>query len=98
VKFEDHEAYHGRFGDWEGEAHASSNTYTHPHGIIMEPVFSKLHDPSSDMVGIIIGILPWDRYLVDLLPEGVKGIHCILKNTCGQSFTYDLSGNGVSTA
>jgi hypothetical protein len=63
----------------------------------MQPIFRELGDvnDSSEVVGVIQGVVPWDRYLTNLLPEGVDGITCVLKNTCGQAFTYELDGNRV---
>jgi hypothetical protein len=95
VKFEDHEAYHASLVNWVKDG--SRSTYGHPHSVIMQPVFKTLNDDSSEIVGVITGVVPWDRYLIDLLPEGVKGITCVLKNSCEQSFTYALTGNEVST-
>jgi hypothetical protein len=95
VKFEDHEAYHASLVNWV--KNGSRSTYGHPHSVIMQPVFKTLNDDSSEIVGLITGVVPWDRYLIDLLPEGVKGITCVLKNSCEQSFTYALNGNEVST-
>jgi hypothetical protein len=93
-KPEDHEAYHTSLVDWVKEG--SNSTYDHPHSLIMQPVFKTLNDDSSEIVGFVNGVVPWDRYLIDLLPEGVKGITCVLKNSCGQSFTYALNANEVS--
>jgi hypothetical protein len=88
-------SYHTSLVDWVKDG--SSSTYDHPHSLFMQPVFKTLNDESSEIVGFVNGVLPWDRYLNDLLPEGVKGITCVLKNSCGQSFTYTLNGNEVST-
>jgi hypothetical protein len=93
-KPEDHEAYHSSLVDWVKDG--SSSTYDHPHSLIMQPVFKTLNDDSSEIVGFVNGVVPWDRYLIDLLPEGVKGITCVLKNSCEQSFTYALNANEVS--
>jgi hypothetical protein len=110
VKFEDHEAYHASLVNWVKDVgkpsftfngfptkDGSRSAYGHPHSVIMQPVFKTLNDDSSEIVGIITGVVPWDRYLIDLLPEGVKGITCVLKNSCEQSFTHALNGNEVST-
>jgi hypothetical protein len=93
-KPEDHEAYHTSLVDWVKDG--SSSTYDHPHSLIMQPVFKTLNDESSELVGFVNGVVPWDRYLIDLLPEGVKGITCVLKNSCEQSFIYVLNANQVS--
>lgn len=44
------------------------------------------------MVGMLVNIIPWDMYLQHLLPDGVQGITCVLRNTAGQAFTYQLNG------
>jgi hypothetical protein len=77
----------------------SSNTesaYNRPHVSFFQPIFREIYNDTSEVVGYINALVPWDRYFVDLLPEGVKGIVCIASNTCGQSFTYYLDGNEVS--
>jgi hypothetical protein len=30
--------------------------------------------------------------MIDLLPEGVTGIVTVIRNTCNQSFTYEING------
>jgi hypothetical protein len=71
--------------------------YDHPHSILIQPIFRELGDvnDSSEVVGLIQAVVPWDRYLTNLLPEGVDGITCVLMNTCGQAFTYELNGTRV---
>lgn len=72
------------------------NGYEHPHSMLMVPVFDKLNDNESPIVGLLFGVLPWDMYLTNLLPHDVSGIHCVLRNTCGQTHTYRLAGSKVS--
>mmetsp|Transcript_14870 Transcript_14870/g.33712 ORF Transcript_14870/g.33712 Transcript_14870/m.33712 type:complete len:866 (+) Transcript_14870:165-2762(+) len=62
-------------------------------GAFLQPVFSDAQDSSSNLVGFFSVGLAWDVYLTNLLPEGVVGLYCVVKNTCGQSLTYRLSGN-----
>jgi len=69
--------------------------YDHPHSFLVQPVLERLNDPKSDMVGLLQSIVPWDAYLRDLLPAGVTGIYVVLKNTCGQEYTYALDGSKV---
>ena len=66
--------------------------YEHPHSIFVQPVFDNLNDQYSELVGVILANVAWDRYLANLLPEGVNGIYAVLENTCGQSFTYVIRG------
>jgi hypothetical protein len=93
-KEEDHEALHDKFM-------VSSDTesaYDRPHGYFFQPLFREIYDNTSEVVGELIAIIPWDRYFANLVPEGVHGITCVVSNTCDQSFTYYLNGNSVSCA
>jgi hypothetical protein len=93
----DHDAYHDRFVDWTKPVSGEYSAFGNPHSLITQPIFAELYDETSEVVGTIMGVVPWDRYLTNLLPEGVRGVTCVLKNTCGQEFTYELDGNRVST-
>jgi hypothetical protein len=93
-KEEDHEAFHAQFL-------VSSDTeavYDRPHGYFFQPIFREIYNDTSEIVGTVTAVVPWDRYFAKLLPEGVKGITCVASNTCGQAFTYYLDGNNVSCA
>jgi hypothetical protein len=88
----DHEAFHAQFM-------ISSDTesaYDRPHVFFYQPVFREIYNITSEVVGYISVLIPWDSFFSNLLPEGVKGIACVASNTCGQSFTYYLDGNSVS--
>lgn len=88
ISQEDHDALHGNSSSSKVPGYADD----HPHSSIIYPVFEKLHDPSSRIVALIAGVLSWDSYLQRLLPEGVNGVYCILRNSCGQDFTYKVYG------
>ena len=88
----DHTAIHAQFIK---NMKNGTNAYDNPHSLLMVPVFEKLNDRKSSIVGMIFGVVAWDRYLTDLLPEGTSGMHCILKNDCGQTYTYALDGTKV---
>ncbi len=91
----DHAAYHAQFVPLDVE---ESSAFERPHAFFFQPVFRATFNDTSEIVGTVNALIPWDRYFVNLLPEGVKGITCVLKNTCGQSFTYYLDGKNVSCA
>ncbi|CAB9507180.1 Receptor-type guanylate cyclase gcy [Seminavis robusta] len=93
IKLEDHEAYHASLVDYVNEEGESA--FMHPHSAVMVPVFERLHDPESRIVGTFAVVITWDRYLVNLLPEGVDGIICVLRNSCGKAWTYELHGNSA---
>ena len=58
----------------------------------MFPVFESLHNTSAPIVAVIVSVLPWDTYLNNLLPSGVNGIYCILHDSCGEMYTYNIDG------
>jgi hypothetical protein len=103
IKKENHERYHESLVNYQ--ASNTRNAYQHPHAIYMEPIMELAHNPNSDndmqeinpVAGFLLAIVPWDRFLIDLLPVGAPQITCVLSNTWGQSFTYNLEGNSVCT-
>lgn len=42
----------------------------HPRSIIIEPIFNDLNDGNEEVAGILFGALSWDKYFIDVLPEG----------------------------
>jgi hypothetical protein len=102
IKADDHERYHNSLID--SNRSNATNAYQHPHSDYIQPVFARVQDPSdlnnnnqddNPVVGFLIAIIPWDRFVIRLLPDGVRGITCVLRNTCGQAYTYQLDGNTV---
>eukprot|EP00522_Entomoneis_paludosa_P000310 CAMPEP_0172474274 /NCGR_PEP_ID=MMETSP1065-20121228/69275_1 /TAXON_ID=265537 /ORGANISM="Amphiprora paludosa, Strain CCMP125" /LENGTH=1243 /DNA_ID=CAMNT_0013232453 /DNA_START=67 /DNA_END=3798 /DNA_ORIENTATION=- len=88
LKAEEHAKFHENILDTEG-----ANTFDHPHSQMYTPIFEEPNDDSSKVVGTINAIVAWDRYMTDLLPEGTRGVYCVVKNTCDQAYTYKLNGN-----
>jgi hypothetical protein len=66
-----------------------------PFTILATPIFSELRNRSSDVVGFAYSVFGWDRLLLNLVPFSVEGIHAVLRNTAGQSFTFELHGSEV---
>ena len=93
IKFEDHEAFHKTLVEYEHEEGESA--FDHPHPAVMLPVFEKLNDPSSRLVGVFAVVLPWDKFLTDLLPDNVDGITCVVRSSCGRASTYALDGKSA---
>jgi hypothetical protein len=79
VTNEDHDALHAKLVDYVRDG--ATSTFDHPHSMRNEPIFEIPNDRTSKIVGYISGLVPWDRYLIDLLPDGVSGITCVLKAT-----------------
>ena len=64
----------------------------HPHTFFHRAVYRDANDYNSEVVATITSVVAWDASMRDLLPENVKGIFCVIKNTCEQSFTYEIVG------
>ena len=69
----DHEAFHQNLV----QDTFNSSSYEHPHSVLLQPIFSNLHANDAKIVGILLAVIPWDKYLVDLLPQGVNGIFVV---------------------
>jgi hypothetical protein len=50
-------------------------------------------DYESELVGVALMVIAWDQALLNLLPEGVRGIFAVLKNNCNQTHTYEIDGS-----
>ena len=87
-----HEAFHFQYV----EGLTGESLYEHPHSVYVQPVYNTLDKGTSEIVGMVLVTVPWDRYLANLLPVGVNGIFAVLENSCGQSYTYVIRGNKVS--
>ena len=76
----DHDSYHDLFVKRVG----NQSTVDRPHAYMYSPVFETLNDNTSDVGGSLIAVLPFDVFMVDLLPDGVSGFYCVVRNSCGQ--------------
>lgn len=71
---------------------------THPHSFLLYPLhetFDELLENPSDpnpLIGALTAVLPWDHYFAHLLPKEVFGMVVVVKDTCGDVFTYQVDG------
>ena len=78
---------HAKFhGDTEEQA------VDHPHSFVWYPVHEHVSDENSTIVAFMTAAMAWDTAMRNLIPEGVTGIHAVIKNTCGDVFTYLIDG------
>lgn len=75
---QDHENFHDKFVDTIPK---NLTSYDHPHSVHLEPIFGELQNPEASIVGFLAFVVPWDRYLSDLLPLTVEGVVAVLRNT-----------------
>ncbi|CAB9509263.1 Guanylate cyclase [Seminavis robusta] len=80
---EEHAAYHSKLTD---------SSAANPHSFAAYPVHKTTGDPTSGAVAQLSAAFAWDVALWNLLPDGVQGIHVVLRNTCTQSYTYNIVG------
>ncbi|CAB9514142.1 Receptor-type guanylate cyclase gcy [Seminavis robusta] len=78
-----HDAFHSKIK-------GSSSDF--PHGQYLHPVHRQVANPDSDVVAILELIVGFDVSMRNLLPDTVKGLVAVLSNTCGQIYTYEISG------
>jgi hypothetical protein len=90
---EDHEKYHLSLVDYT--SNSTQSAFQHPHAPYVYPIFENSFESNSRLVAAFVAIAPIDRYLINLLPKGVSGIHVVVQ-TCELHFTYLLDGNSVS--
>lgn len=62
----------------------------HRHSFLYAPMYKSLHDHT--LVGTLTAAIAWDASLRNLLPEEVSGVVCVIRNNCGQQYTYLIDG------
>jgi Adenylate and Guanylate cyclase catalytic domain len=90
--------------DWENQSRFESFMSEHLHhhtgiqSMAHEP-YAHLHYPvhqdfgrNSSTVAILTATLYWKHYFQNVLHEGVEGVLCVIKNSVGQVFTYQMDG------
>ena len=93
ISVEDHVKHHEQYSQNVPEGPPAEQG---PHAFLMAPVYLHLNHPTrEDIAGVIFGSLPFDRFLGNVFPAGVTGFQVIVRNSCGQSFRYDLNGDKV---
>lgn len=83
MTYEEHTAKHSTLKD---------STPEHPHNFVQYPMHKDPTDYNSDIVGMIGVGVALDAALLNLLPQGVEGIICVIKNNMNQTFTYEITG------
>ena len=63
-----------------------------PHSFTFQPIHRTPGDTTSDIVAMFAVATAWDVSMLNLLPDNVKGMYAVLKNTCNQTVTYRIDG------
>jgi len=75
----------------EHEGLHSGDDINHPHSFVYHPI-SKSIFPDSEVVGTLTSAIAWDASMRNLLPKNVRGIYCVVRNNCNQSYSYEIDG------
>src|SRR3569623_677306 len=66
VSVPDHIAFHQQISDTVLKT--DEDTFVHPHAALFAPIYAIMDDFESKFVGIVHGLVTWDRYFKGLLP------------------------------
>jgi hypothetical protein len=64
----------------------------HPESILVQPVFDEFDEEIRSVVGVVVAVIPWDVYFENLLHDGADGLVCVMRDTCGDVFSYRIDG------
>jgi len=82
-------------------AGASGQSYNpgEPLSYIFYPIlqdFDDGNDPHNPkVVAILSATVNWKSYFQDILPDSAQGIVCVVRNSAGQAFTYQVNGRAA---
>lgn len=92
----------------EIDAHQSYHSTTpyfskaeYPHSFMYHPIFEKLQNgvvsgkytrEKPTIVGMLSLVVAWDASMRNLLPNGLPPLVSVIKNTCGQEFSFRIHG------
>jgi len=62
----------------------SDDNADNPHSFAYQPVYKIPGDFSSEIVAVISTAIAFDASMRNLLPDNVKGMICVVENTCSQ--------------
>jgi hypothetical protein len=64
----------------------------HPQSIILQPIYKDFNE-ESDLVATLLAVVPWDGYFTNMLHQGANGIILVMRDTCGDEFSYRIDGD-----
>jgi hypothetical protein len=66
-----------------------------PESFMILPIFETVN-ANAPMVATVSSRLPWENYFDNLVPEGIDGIHIVIRNPCSEPITYEINGPVVA--
>lgn len=66
---------------------------THPHSFLLQPIYHDfVNHTEADILGSLVAVIGWDYYFKNLLPPEAHGVIVVMKDTCGDMFSYQING------
>jgi hypothetical protein len=82
--------------DMEGDAHNGSHGHAleGPASVLWYPLFDEFYGERR-LVAMLAMTVTWDSFFLPSVPPNSNGILVVISNTCGQAFTYEITGPEV---
>ena len=74
--------------DEHAKMHSSPDGANNPHSFTFSPIYRQAGNSSSDIVAMFAVATAWDVSMLNLLPENVEGMICVIQNSCNQTVSY----------
>lgn len=84
------------FRDTWGSANSRFYDGEGPVNKIYFPVYNDLEPSRRNVVGMLTSVSFWDSFMDLALPPGQGNLNVVIKNKCGESYTYIVHGETVS--
>jgi hypothetical protein len=62
-----------------------------PKSVVIQPVFESF-EANAQVVAFLVVVIPWFIYFDHVLSDGASPVVCVLKNSCGEAFSYEVDG------
>jgi Adenylate and Guanylate cyclase catalytic domain len=61
--------------------------------VVAFPVFDGYEVATSNVVGHLVAIIPWEVFFENILIDGTPPMAAVLENTCDETFTFNVIGH-----
>lgn len=89
-------AYIGLDETHGNDHHGPEDKFHGPASNIYYPLIDTFDPATRDVVGFIISSVSWESFFTASLPPDPNGITSVIKNSCGEVFTFQIIGMNVN--
>ena len=72
-----------------------SQDFSTPKSVVIQPVLESFA-PQAAVAGYLLVILPWNVFFKNVLAEGSSPVVCVVDNSCGDVFSYQVNGHDAT--